>query len=78
MSYTKSIRDLSDKIQKDMIVDITEDYIDISTSDGTPVVSWSKEEWVEDSSFVVPAIANAILLATTDPSSLIKLLSFKK
>jgi hypothetical protein len=61
-----------------MIVDITEEYIDITTSDGTPVVSWSKEEWVEDPSFVVPAIANAILLASTDPNNLIKLLSFKK
>ena len=50
-------------------VNIDEDEITI-TCDGYEVCHWVKDEWIEDPECVVPAIANAIHLAYTNPSYL--------
>jgi len=51
-------------------VDICEEEITISTKEELEVVHWTCDEWKEDPS-IVPAIANAIHLAHTDPEKLI-------
>lgn len=38
------------------------------------IVYWCKDEWLEDPESVVPAIANAIHLAYTEPEELKRLL----
>jgi hypothetical protein len=66
-----------------MKVVISEDYIGVylmhSNDDGPydaqEIVGWSVDEWAEDPETVVPAIANAIHLANTDPELLMETLS---
>jgi hypothetical protein len=45
----------------DVIVE--EEGIYINDENGTEIVSWTIDEWKEDTEFVVPAIANAIKMA---------------
>lgn len=60
-----------------MTVEINTDSIRIY--DGvTEVVGWHQDEWLQDPETVVPAIANAILLATTNPDRLIDMLTMFK
>jgi hypothetical protein len=54
-------------------IEITEDYIDIYHK-GEVIVSWSKDEWMEDPETVVPALANAIHLAHSNPDRLLQIL----
>ncbi|HUX99236.1 MAG TPA: hypothetical protein VMV49_06745 [Candidatus Deferrimicrobium sp.] len=49
-------------------IEISDERIQISEADQV-IVCWSCDEWTEDSS-VVPAIANAIFLALTNPDKL--------
>jgi len=53
-------------------IDICSEEITISMRDGTEVVHWVEDEWVEDPT-IVPAIANAIHLAHSDQKKLIVL-----
>ena len=53
-------------------IDICDEEITISTSDGLEVVHWIKDEWEEDPS-IVPSIANAIFQACENPSHLISI-----
>ena len=53
-------------------VEVCEEEITISTEDGLEVVHWVCDEWEEDPT-IVPAIANAIHLAYTDPKELIRI-----
>ena len=55
-----------------LTVDICEDEVTIYTEDGTEVVHWVCDEWIEDPT-IVPSIANAIHLAHTDPVKLIEI-----
>ncbi len=52
-----------------MTLDISENGITIYEGNNV-VVCWSTEEYIEDPETVVPAIANAIMLALTDPEKL--------
>ena len=49
-----------------LYIDICTEEITISMRDGTEVVHWVEDEWIEDPT-IVPAIANAIHLAHTAP-----------
>ena len=51
-------------------VEILEEEITISLEDGTEVVHWVEDEWLEDPT-IVPAIAEAVNLAYTNPQGLI-------
>ena len=53
-------------------IEIYDEEITISLENGTEVVYWVEDEWLEDST-IVPAIANAIHMAHTDPKQLIAL-----
>ena len=53
-------------------VDICKEEITISTENGLEVVHWVEDEWNEDPS-IVPAIANAIHLAHTNPYELVRI-----
>ena len=55
-----------------LTVEIYPEEITISLEDGTEVVHWVEDEWLEDPT-IVPAIANAIHLAHTAPDDLIVL-----
>ena len=57
-----------------LTVDVDDDYVQISMEDGTEVVYWVKNEWIEDPACVVPAIANAIKMAFENPQELIALM----
>lgn len=67
----------------EMKVEIGDDYIGVydihSNNDGPydaqEIVYWHQDEWLEDPESVVPAIANAIRLAYTDPQELKRLLN---
>jgi len=57
-------------------VDICKEEITISykgTQDDIEIVHWVQDEWIEDPALVVPAIANAIHLAHTNPAKLIEM-----
>ena len=54
-------------------VEIYPEEITIYLEDGREVVHWVSDEWFEDPMNVVPAIANAIHLAHTQPEFLIKI-----
>ena len=69
-----------------MKVTIGDDYIEILEDkvtneyyegqiEETEIVYWHKDEWLEDPESVVPAIANAIHLAYTNPQELKRLLN---
>ncbi len=58
-------------MNKDTKIEINDGEIQISYK-GEQVVYWIKDEWEEDPS-IVPSIANAILLASTDIHKLIEL-----
>ena len=53
-------------------VEILEEEITISLEDGTEVVHWVEDEWLEDPT-ITPCIANAVNLAYTDPQGLISI-----
>ena len=55
-----------------LTIKIDNEEITISTSNGVEVVHWVEDEWQEDPT-IVPAIANAIHLAHTDPEKLIEI-----
>jgi len=55
-----------------LTVEIYPEEITISTADGLEVVHWVEDEWQEDPT-IVPAIANAIHLAHTEPDELIRI-----
>jgi hypothetical protein len=64
-----------------MYVEVTQEHIAIYKTHGrnmTEVVSWHKDEWIEDPENVVPAIANAINMALTQPKELEDTLSIIK
>ena len=53
-------------------VEIDPEEITISIAQSElEVVHWTQDEWIEDPELVVPAIANAILMAKTTPDLLI-------
>jgi hypothetical protein len=58
-------------------VEITNDYVSITEDSGEEVVYWDQQEWIEDPELVVPAIANAIHLAYTDPEKLLGVRNLK-
>ena len=69
-----------------MKVTIGDDYIEILEDkvtneyyegqiEETEIVYWHQDEWLEDPESVVPAIANAIHLAHTNPQELKRLLN---
>ena len=53
-------------------VEICEEEVTIYQEDGREVVHWVSDEWVEDPA-IVPAIANAIHLAHTNPDELVRI-----
>ena len=53
-------------------IDICDEEITISMKDGTEIVHWTIDEWEEDPT-IVPAIANAIRMAHTNPEFLIEI-----
>jgi hypothetical protein len=63
-------------MSKDTEIKINDGEIQISHK-GEQVVYWVSDEWEEDPS-IVPAIANAIFLATTDIHRLIELVKLKR
>jgi hypothetical protein len=58
-------------------VDVRGGYIRIYDGD-EEIAGWSKQEWMEDPEFVVPAIANAISLAYENMDGLKNILNFNK
>jgi PHD/YefM family antitoxin component YafN of YafNO toxin-antitoxin module len=56
---------------RNLEVEVAEKFICITDENGDEVVYWHQDEWVEDPELVVPAIANAIHLAYTDPEKLL-------
>jgi len=55
-----------------MKVEINSDYITITNDEGYEVCHWISDEWEEDP-FIVPAIANAIRMASVEPGRLEKI-----
>jgi len=55
-----------------LTIEIYPEEITVLMEDGTEVVHWTEDEWLEDPA-IVPAIVNAIHLAHTAPDDLIAL-----
>lgn len=62
---------------KGVNVEVEEDHVTVYEND-VEIVHWTKDEWVEDPEFVVPAICNAIHLAYTNINKLKKLVKITK
>lgn len=58
-----------------MSVRITDNYIQIVDDTGNEVAYWDRQEWVEDSE-VTLSIAQAIVMALTQPHALRETLEF--
>ena len=69
----KMIEESAEKENKTkLVVDISADGVYIDQEDGTEVVCWTEDEWMEDPSVTI-CIASAVHMAHTEPDELIRI-----